>query len=362
MPTTSDPNGVLASLPASYRAAYAGIPAILASKWANWKPTHKGPYRVALVTPQLDNDYVTSFVNTLKSRIQQDPSVGAVSLSSTTGENIPQQVQEFNSAILSKPDLIVVFPIVPDALAPGINRAAQLGIPVVTASGYVPLPTAINVDINSYKGAAEVTARMVQSIGAKGNVLLVHGIAGTTPDNQRIAAAKAVIARCPNIKIAGQIFGDFSTSATKAAMLTYLATHPQPLAGIMTSGSMTVGSIQALKQNGRPVPFITGLTEMKGELGYWRQNRSSYHSAGTIQGGTAYGSAVALIALKTLHGQGPKTNMFTNNLPLVTDQNLDAVSNASWSLATPGFVDAPANSFMTDAYLNGLFKHGQPLK
>lgn len=69
----ADPDGVIASLDAQHRAAlggYADFPGstvkVVKSRWANWKPAHPGPYKVAVSWGQLVSDFQVQIVDNLK--------------------------------------------------------------------------------------------------------------------------------------------------------------------------------------------------------------------------------------------------------------------------------------------------------
>jgi hypothetical protein len=62
-----------------------------------------------------------------------------------------------------------------------------------------------------------------------------------------------------------------------------------------------------------------------------------------------------------LHGQGLKLNAIVDELPLVTDANLDAWADAGWSLNTPGAASGEPQSFLSSKFLDAFFAHPRPL-
>ena len=76
----ADPDGVIASLDAQHRAAlggYADFPGstvkVVKSRWANWKPAHPGPYKVAVSWGQLVSDFQVQIVDNLKKDLGANP-------------------------------------------------------------------------------------------------------------------------------------------------------------------------------------------------------------------------------------------------------------------------------------------------
>ena len=274
----ADPDGVIASLDAQHRAAlggYADFPGstvkVVKSRWANWKPAHPGPYKVAVSWGQLVSDFQVQIVDNLKKDLGQTPGVGTVDVR-TTGNNldIAQQLQQYQSLVQAKPDLIILETPSPDSFSGPVQKAAAAGIPTVTLLSPVPVDGAVNVDGNNYLGPAEGASYVAKVMGGKGNVLLVRALAVAAVDAQVGIAWKRALTSCPGIKIGGQAYGAFSESQAKSETLKYLSTHPQKIDGVAALAGEAVGVVQAFKQVGRPVPPMAEVGMDKGFLGYWR--------------------------------------------------------------------------------------------
>jgi ribose transport system substrate-binding protein len=356
-PKTLDPDGIVATLPAQYRAAYAGYePKTQKSAWATWKPKHAPPYTIGVQWNAVTTPFQADMIKRLKAGLEKLPGVGTVILQ-TTGNNIDvgQGLQIFASMLNRGVDLIITEPLQGDAYLPSVRRAQAKGVPVLTALGAVDDPAAVNIDYNAYLASAETTARAAQMIGAKGNVLYGAGIAGTGPDIYGKEGFDAALKNCPGLKDIGSIFTGFVPALAKGEALKFLATHPQKIDLVFTSGPFVPGIMQAFKQTGRPIPPVIDNGGTRGMLGYWRQNQGKYHAIGAGVTSPGYSQAIVGIAGRMLAGRGPKVNNFVTVAPILNDKNLDTWSQPGWTLATPGQPDGPANSFMTPAYIDGLF-------
>ncbi len=154
------------------------------------------------------------------------------------------------------------------------------------------------------------------------------------------------------------MYGNYLSANAKSETLKYLATHPGKVDGVLQAGTMTDGIMGAFQQSGRPMPIVADIGPTKGGVGYWINNRDSYHGVGTAFGPTALGDAAGSVALRMLEGQGPKLSSMVAEIPLLTDENLDQWADKSWSLTTPGQPDGPPDSWFTDDYLNSMFAKG----
>jgi ribose transport system substrate-binding protein len=363
-PAPADPDGVIAALPAAQRDALAGYTnfegstiKITASTWKDWKPTHAGPFTVAISWGQLVSDFQVQTYADLQSDLKQSPSVKQV-LAKSTGSNldIAQQLSQYNALVQQKPDLIILESPSPDSFAGPINKAAAQGIPTVTLLTPVGTKNAVNVDGNNYLGAGTTASYMSRVLRGKGSILIVHGIAGVAVDSQEVAAWKAVIKSCPGMKVAGEVYGQFSDAGAKSETLKFLATHPAKVAGAVEVASMAPGVMKAFQQSGRPMPVVPDIGLSKGSIGYWRQNQATYHNAATTLPPLPGAAATVEVALRMLAGQGVTINTVVGKTPLVTDANLDDWSQPGWTLDTPGAVPGTRDSFLPSSYLDGFFR------
>lgn len=365
----ADPDGVIAGLDAAHRQALGGYTdfpqstiKVLKSAWANWKPSHPGPYTIAVSWGQLVSDFQVQVVNSMKKYFGQDKNVKQLTVK-TTGSNVDigQQLQQYNQLLQSKPDLIILETASADSFDGPVQKAKAQGIPVVTLLSPVPVDGAVNVDGNNYIGAATTASYVSRLLGGKGTVLEVHGLAGTAVDAQSNRAWRAVVSSCPGMKVAGDVYGAFSESIAKSETLKFLATHPQKIDEADVLAGMGSGTLQAFKQTGRPIPSLAEIGMDKGLLGYWRQNQASYHASSTTLPAVAGARALHEVAMRMLAGQGVKLNTLVGPEPVITDANLADWADPSWNLNTPGSVGGDPESFMPSQFLNDFFNRPAPI-
>jgi ribose transport system substrate-binding protein len=352
-----DPQNVLASLPKDVAAAYNGYTApVLPSAWAKWKPSHPAPYKVAILSDPPINAFQTTLFKSVEATLAKSGDIQVVANVTPQAQNdVPGDLQLFNQLVSGKPDLIIAEPLAPAPFVGAVEAAAKAGIPVVTAWEPVPTPSSIGVGVNNWLQAATLAAKVVKKMGGKGTVLEVHGIPGVQQDADAFAGFKAVLAQCPDIKVAGEVTGNYNPAATKGATLQFLSSHPAQIGGVLQAGVMTTGIIQAFQQLGRPVPEIADLGSTQGGLAFAHDNKSSYSEFGTSTPDAAIGQAVANVAIRTLHGEGPVLNQMITEPKYITADNIDSVYQSGWTLSSPGDAALPGDTFMTEKQLAAFF-------
>jgi ribose transport system substrate-binding protein len=122
------------------------------------------------------------------------------------------------------------------------------------------LSQAINVARNPYFYAKLQGDWIMKQLRGKGNVVLMNGQPGTTDTVAEHEAFLEAAKANPDVKITGDLYGMWTGAVAKSEMLKYLATHPQAVDAVWSTGNMGVGVGQALEQAGRPVTIVTDVT------------------------------------------------------------------------------------------------------
>ncbi len=358
-----DPDGLLAQLPADLRALYNGYSyPVYKSQWADWKPKHSPPYTVGLAFGPIVNPFQQATYTEIQDALKKNSLVGKVTaLASPSGANIAQDVQNYNSLVQQGVDLIIAEPTSTASLADPIQAAAGQGIPTIMWINSLDSRSAVNVSANQFSGAQPLGA-LLNHLGGKGNVLGVHGIPSTDVDRDSFAMFHTMLGACSNMKWDGEVVGNFAPPLVQAAVLQFLATHPEKIDLVVQTAVMAPSVMQAFVQAGRPVPPVLDIGAQNGSLAYWAQNISKgYFGAGNVAGDNQWVDLASRVALRMLAGQGLKINtLLVNTVPL-TNGNVKDYVQPSWTLSTQGTIEARSSDLPPDTSLNAFFTSGRAL-
>ena len=373
-PAPKDPEGALSEIPASARANYGAYNVasstgedsnFVKSAWANWKPDHAPPYKVAISWGQLVSDWQVQMTTLLKQQLEASPLVGKGNVEmATTGSNLDtgQQLQQFNAMVDRHPDLIIAQVLSPGAFRDSVDRAGKMGIPTVFVQGVLTDQYSVGVDGNNYLNAADVASYMAQAAGGKGTWLNVLALAGSSIDQLTQMAVESVVENCPGMEIGKDAaYGGFSDAQAKSETLKYLATHPGKIDLVMQTAAMAPGVMKAFEQSGRPMPIVADVGLSKGSMGYFREHQAGgYHSAGGSVNPAPFSRATTEVSLRILQGQGPKINAIVDRIPSVNDANIQQDADPAWKLETPGVYVGTRDEFLTAKYLDQFFNKPGP--
>src|SRR2546429_5662107 len=257
-----NPSGVYSSLSPELKKIYTSYPDnVIVSTWETTKITAEAPWKIGYVAFAITNPYNQHVLDGLKAEFAQAKAAGLVTGSLIT--NIPAtmaastaeaQISAIQQMVRQGVNAIIVLPVDSVAETPAINAAGKAGVPVILAD--TPPAPGNNYAVSAWtQNQVQADAGALGLIG-KGNIVIVKGIAGNQNDvvlyNQKIANLK----NCPDIHVAATLYGNWDEGTAKTVVSQYIASHPQPLAGVLQDGGMMAGAVQAFEANGLKVPVI----------------------------------------------------------------------------------------------------------
>jgi ribose transport system substrate-binding protein len=359
LPKTEDSDHVLSSLPAETHKAFEGWDKVQASNWSEWKPSHSGPDKVVVLLGPSVNAFNPEFEKLLKAEIGGSSLVGSgnISFESATSSTASGQIQQYDSAVAEKPDLIVVEPNVPPAMIQAIEAAAKAGIPTVSTLDEIDTPDAVSVNFNGNLGSALATSLGVRIGGSKGAAVVMRGFPTATTDISETKALENTLKSCPEMNLAAELIGGFEPNTAKSEMIKYLAGKPEEVSVVQQNGGMGEGVIEAFESTGRPVPTLIDMGPTSDSLGYWRQNQSTYEGVALGNSAAALAAVTSDTVLAMLEGRGPKINSIPLEPELITNENIDEWAESDWTLTgAPLLANGPESAIPPSTYIDPFFE------
>jgi ribose transport system substrate-binding protein len=356
-----NPDGVYKTLSPDLQKVYTSYPDnLIASPWSTTKITAKPPWKIGYIAFAITNPYNQHVLDGLKAQFAKAKAAGLVTgdlvtnipatMAASTGE---QQISAIQQMVAQGVNAIILLPVDSVAEAPAIAAAGKAGVPVILADT-PPAPS------DTWSVSAWTQNQVQPDAGAlgliqKGNIVIVKGIAGNQNDvvlyNQKIANLK----NCPDIHVAATLYGNWDGGTAKTVVSQYIASHPQPLAGVLQDGGMMAGVVQAFEANGAKVPVISGGQCGGGDLSWWLAHKDTYKTvAGCIngfQGAYTYFN----VTLRVLDNKGPKANVLEMPITPITNDNLATFAKPGLPLSSTEEVGGPETAWCGDTCLDSYF-------
>lgn len=359
---TDTAEALLDALPPELKAYYANTTdPINPSAYDDFEPVET-PWKIGYADSYQGNPWRVAVRDELIRLANEFKAAGKVEVfeNAVSGNDVSQQISNIRAYIDKGVDVIISIPESSTGLNEVIEEAYNAGIPFITMAGPVTSPYAINVSSNYYKWGYDMLEGIGERLNGKGNVLMVEGIAGHPIVLAEAAGFDDALKEYPSLNVVARVNGDWTLSVTKQAVLQVLATHPEPIDAVWTTGSESRVIAEAFKEAGRPTPLITG--SLTGDImGYWKKHGDEgfkFYGHGVLPHWTA--QTGFRIAMRILEGQHPKLNLLMIPLPEVVQEDLpkwyaDCMDTDTTSI----FPIPPEDPFPEDA-MDKYFWNGEP--
>jgi len=339
----------------SYAANYNGFDGtIYKSPWSTWKGL-TGNVKVGILIDGLSNPFQSQLESSLESDLKAD-GYSTIALAPSSA-SVTDQLQGYQTLLNDGVNLIIAQVQSPTAYNSLIDKAAKEGIPTVGVLNEIADANAVNVVPNSVLAGMKLAQFVVQQAKGSGLVLFLHGIVGVPIDTDTANGANDVLKLCSGITTNETIQTQFQASIAKQQVLSFLNTHTQTVAGVITAGPFTSGVIQAFQQAGRTVPVITNNGLDEGGLAYWEQNKSTYNGVALVNTPNGLAYATAEVTQKMVQGDGVKINTLAIDPPLATNANLSTLVtlDPSWTINSEGSASGPQGLYVSSSFIDAIF-------
>lgn len=237
-------------------AACSGSPGTTSASGGTSGGTSTGPIKIALSNYFNGNIWRKQMEESFTSTAKANPKyISKYTITEANG-SAPQQAQQIQSLVLQGYDAIVIDAASPTALNGAIQKACDAGVKVVVFDSLATAPCAYKVAFNYEQYGVDEATFMAKQLNGKGNILMVRGIAGNTVDADIFKGVQSVIAKYPDMKIVGQVYGQWTETVAQQEVAKILPSLPK-LDGVLTNGNDGGGALQAIQQaKTSPLPIV----------------------------------------------------------------------------------------------------------
>ena len=159
------------------------------------------------------------------------------------------QTNQMDTIITEKYDAVIFAPMDFNAATAPIAKAAAAKIPVV---GSVTLADSDKlfayVGTNDVQGGRLIAEHLVKQLGGKGNIVILEGPIGNSPQLLRQQGIKEVLVANPGIKVLADKSANWSRAEGLTVMENWLSAYKGKINGVIAhNDEMALGAIEAMK-------------------------------------------------------------------------------------------------------------------
>ena len=160
------------------------------------------------------------------------------------------QIGQVRNFVNQGVDAIIIDPNSPTAFNPVFAQAKAKNILVIATDAEVSSKDAIYVGIDQKEWAVQSAKWLAETLGGKGNVVAINGVAGNPANEMRVAGYREVFAKYPDIKVLNEANANWDQAQGQQAMQNLLATYPD-VQGVWVQDGMAAGAWRAIIASGK---------------------------------------------------------------------------------------------------------------
>jgi len=308
------------------------IAAVLAALAGSWSlaAEAKDNFVIGLSNGWVGSEWRTQMIDEAEAAAQawaaKRVTVKTIAQSATV--DVPGQIAQLRNFINEGVDAILINPNSPTAFDPIIAQAKAKGILVIATDQEVSSKDALYVGIDQKAWAMKSAEWLAKTLGGKGNVVCINGVAGHPANQMRVAGYREVFAKYPDIKILNEVNANWDEAQGQQAMQTLIATYPD-INGVWVQDGMAAGAWRALTAADKTNVAATGEVRVD-FLKLWHDNH--YNSGASVNPPGVMASALNVAVLR-LQGHEFKDGIFQGQygnaiyipIPLIDNSNFEQV-------------------------------------
>ncbi len=160
-----------------------------------------------------------------------------------------RQVQQVESFIAQRVDAIILNPCEVEASAPAVEKALAAGIPIVNVNSETRTPPTAFIGSRDEESARLAMEHIVQRLGGRGNIVMMHGFMGQAAQIKRDRGAREVLARHPEVKLLADQTAEWDRAKAMSLMENWIQAYGEKLEAVFAhNDEMGMGAVIALEQ------------------------------------------------------------------------------------------------------------------
>lgn len=238
----------------------------------------------------------------------------------SAGGDVATQASQVEQLINQKVKGIIIVPVQADSLAPQVKAAKAAKIPVFAVNTTLKDSSGLTSSVlpDDVAAGAQEMEQMATALGGKGNIVILQGPLGSSPELNRTAGIEKVLAKYPNIKVLAKDTANWGRDQATNKVKNWLSSFGDKINGIVAENDdMGLGAVQALKEANKKLPVV-GIDGIQDGLA---AVAAGDFIGSSLQHGRVELAAGLAVALMVTQGKSVKTT-YTYVMPPITPANV----------------------------------------
>ncbi len=196
----------------------------------------------------MQNEFIVNISDEMQKKAEE---LGAELIIVDAERSPLKQIEQIESFIAQKVDVIILNPCEYEASSPAVTKALAANIPIVNVnSATKEQPTAF-VGSNDIESGRIAMKFIAEKLGGKGNIVMIQGLNGQAAQIQREQGAKEILEEFPGLKMIAQQTADWDRSKSMDLMQNWIQSYGAKINAVFAQNDeMGLGAVKALQDAG----------------------------------------------------------------------------------------------------------------
>lgn len=239
----------------------------------------------------------------------------------SAGGDVATQATQVDQLINQQVDAIIIVPVQADSLGPQMTAAKEAGIPVIAVNTALSDTSGLTSSVlpDDVAAGAQEMEMMAEALGGKGNIVVLQGPLGSSPELDRTKGIEQTLAKYPDIKILAKDTANWKRDEAVNKVKNWISSFGDQIDGIVAENDdMGLGAVQALAEAGMSVPVV-GIDGIEDGL---NAVKNGQFIGSSLQHGRVELAAGLAVAQRVALGE-PIEKKYTYIMPAITPDNVD---------------------------------------
>jgi len=292
----------------------------------------KEEYKIGYIAKNTTNPYMVAQAEGVK-KAGADMGFTAVTQAPSTADSVEEQVKIMEDMIQQEMDVIIVHCADSNGIMPGVRKAEEAGILVLTIGTPASEDTFLRTGVDYKETGSSIAKAMAEALDGKGNIIILEGPPGAANAIERLEGITEAFAEYPDIEIVASQTANFKRTEGMSVTENLLQKHTDVQGIIGMNDESALGAVQALKAAGMSDVLVAGF-DGSVDAGNAVETGDMFATYNTDPYGSGY-IACAYAVNNLNDGTEPEGRFIpfptAANDPLITEDTVaDYIENVAW--------------------------------
>lgn len=203
---------------------------------------------VGVTMLSMQNEFIVNVSDEMEKKAKE---LGVELITVDAERSALKQIEQVESFIAQKVDVIVMNPCEVEASSPAVTKALAAKIPIINVNSETTATPSAFVGSDDVESGRIAMKYIAEKLGGKGNVLMMHGYMGQAAQIKREQGAREILKQYPNLKLLAHQTAEWDRAKSMALMENWIQSYGKDINAVFAQNDeMGMGAVKALTDAG----------------------------------------------------------------------------------------------------------------